>query len=255
MNHIQKRNVGARKFGLFLAVLGLIAQAPAEAATPDELVVKADRYRIPPGELSYTAAALDFEGGSKKREIRYRVSFSPPDKILIETRFPERSVGRNILMVANDMWLRTPDTQRATRVSVRQKLTGEIANGDLARTNFGGDYSATLVGEEKLNGATAIKLALKARSEGVTYSAINYWIDKKSSMPLKAEFLADDGRVLKTGVYSGLKSYLGNKVLTQVEFTDALDKTRRSRLVLSEFKKASFKPAKFNKENLEANGG
>src|SRR5688572_1763027 len=121
----------------------------ASANQYDTMVKNADKFRLPAGSLNYEVTIKDYEGSKELRTTKYDISFAPTDKLRAETKFPARSIGRNLLMIGNDMWLQTPDIQRPTRISFQQKLTGEVANGDLARTNYAADYSASRVEEKK----------------------------------------------------------------------------------------------------------
>lgn len=226
----------------------------AIAVTPDEMVKKADRFRMPSGNVMYNARVIEYDGNSKLRETRYSVAFGVPESLRIETKFPERSSGRNFLMIGNDLWLQTPDLERPTRISFQQKLTGEVSNGDVARTAFATDYTAELVGEETVNGKKTKKLLLTAKAKDVTYAAIYYWIESKTFQPVKAEFLTSEMKVLKRGLFKTPKKVMNQIVLTELDLTDGINVKRRSVLSYSDFKRVKFKESTFNKESLKSHG-
>ena len=153
-------------------------------------------------------------------------------------------------MDQDNLWLYTPNTKRPARVSMQQRLTGEISNGDLSRTNFSGDYDAKLIGTETVGGVETYHLSLKARRPNVTYSKVEYWIKTENCLPVKATFFAVSGRVLKNGIYLEPKEILGHKIVTRVEFSDAVNKQRKSILVYSGYARASFPDSTFSKESL-----
>lgn len=232
-----------------LAVLLFTFSARAEMSA-DDLVQRADAGRVPPGSITFLSQVEDFENGERVRETRYKVLNKGREKSLVLTTYPERHAGRKLLMDDENLWFYTPDIKKPARVSMQQKLTGEVANGDMARTNFAGDYDATMAGKEKVGGQEAFKLHLKAKRENVTYSKIDYWIGVKSMLPVKAVFYAVSGKVLKEAEYTGVKMVMGKKCVTKTIFTDFIDKGRKSVLLYSGHKKSSFSNSTFSKESL-----
>jgi hypothetical protein len=228
--------------------LSIAKSKKAATDDADEIVKRADAGRIPTGRLSFTATVKDFENEEVAHETRYNVKNDGHAAGLVETAFPERQRGRKLLMEEDNLWLYTPDTKRPARVSMQQKLTGEIANGDLARTNFAGDYEATLIDSEEVKGQMAYHLKLKAKRSGVTYSKIEYWVSEDGYLPLKAVFFAVSGKKLKTAIYSEPKDVLGRTCMTKIHFTDALDKKKTSLLVYSNHKRSKSTNIAFNKE-------
>lgn len=235
-----------------IASLLLLFAAFSAFAEPDAklLVKKADEGRVPPGSISFVSKVEDFENGGSVRETKYLVMTQGREKSLVETVFPERQSGRKLLMTDESMWFYTPDIRRAARVSPQQKLTGEVSNGDLARTNFYGDYEAKIVGKEKINGKTVYKLLLSANHRDVTYSRIDYWVGSDDHLPVKAIFYAVSGKPLKLADYGGVKSVLGRTCITRTTFTDAVDKSRKSVLTFSQHKRKKFSGETFAKESL-----
>jgi hypothetical protein len=62
----------------------------------------------------------------------------------------------------------------------------------------------------------------------VTYSAIKYWVSKEGRRPLKAEFYAGTGTLLKTGLFDTFKTVGGHLLATRLTLTDGIRKDRRS---------------------------
>ena len=114
-----------------------------------EIIRAADLARFPEGDVSCTVLVKDYQGKELLRENTYQVFSRGADESLVQTISPERLKGHKLLMKEDDLWLYTPDTKRPTRVSLQQKLTGEVANGDLSRTRFAKDYRVGFVQEKK----------------------------------------------------------------------------------------------------------
>lgn len=245
-----KMNVN-QSFRLILG-LALIGLAPnfALALSADEIVAKADERRLPSGTLSFQVSVTDFEGRGEARKTRYKVLNKSKLASLVETTFPDRQQGRKLLMEDDNLWFYTPDIRRAARVSMQQKLTGEIANGDLSRTNLAGDYNAKLIGIKKIGNIEAYHLDLRAKNSGVTYSRLEYWVSKADFTPVKTVFYAVSGKVLKTGTFSETKNVLGQKCITKVTVRDALDPKRYSVMVYGNHQRERLPASVFSKESL-----
>jgi len=55
------------------------------------------------------------------------------------------------------------ETPQPIRLSLSQRLTGQVANGDLARANFAGDYTPKILRTETIGGALLLYLVKRDR--------------------------------------------------------------------------------------------
>lgn len=223
--------------------------ATSAALDGDKIVKNSDKMRFVEHDVSFMVQVSDMKG-DKNQTTKYRVHAKGDAMSRVETVFPERQAGRRLLMKGDDLWLFTPDIKRPTRVSMQQRLTGEVANGDIARTNFASDYAATLVREEAVNGTPAYRLSLKKKRDGVTYPSIDYWVAKKGFVPLKAVFKTEGGKALKSALYKTPKTFFKRSLLTRMEITSALSDKQKSTLIFSDYKKEKLDESFFNKESL-----
>jgi outer membrane lipoprotein-sorting protein len=149
-------------------------------------------------------------------------------------------------MLDEDVWAYVPTLKRSVRVSLSQKLSGEAANGDIARTRWSGDYDVKIV-EEK---GDKIQLELKAQKKGLTYEGIKVWVDEKTHAPQKAEYLSLNGKLLKTATFSKYKKILGKLRPTQITIENALDTSKKSTIKILEMRTDTFPDSLFSKQNL-----
>jgi hypothetical protein len=215
----------------------------------NEIVKKADQKRGL-GNISHSFNVSINNLGDAKTEV-YKVSFKDMNSSLSEQLEPERARGRKMLMKEYDMWLFTPNIKKPIRISLEQKLTGEVSYGDIAKTNYAEDYSATIIGEEKIKNAECYKIELKAKNKKVTYGRIEYFVSKKDSTPIEATFFALSGKPLKKASFEGFKNIKGIMRSTQMIITDHLMKNKVSTMTFSEHKVESFSDMLFNKDSLE----
>jgi len=166
--------------------------------------------------------------------------------VLIETEFPERMQGRKVLMRDSDLWLYLPSIKRATRVSLQQRLTGEVSNGDLAKTSFHEDYTQKLLKADR----KGYQVMLTAKHKEAAYRKIKLHIDAGNFRPTLAEYYAISGKKLKSSEYGEYQPVLGMDRATRVVIRDALQPSRLSKLKFYDYRRENLDASLFAKESL-----
>lgn len=225
-------------------LLTFISSLAYAAPSANEIVKKADLKRGL-GEVSHSFDVAITNSNGKSEQ--YHVYFKNVDSTLSEQTAPEKARGRKVLMLGYDMWLFTKNIKKPIRISLDQKLSGEVANGDIARTNYAVDYEAALLKEEK----NEYLLELKAKNNKVTYGKIEYRIAKKDFKPLEATYYAISGKALKKATFENFKMIDGIERSTRMIISDFLIKDRTSTMDFSNHKKENFKDSLFNKDRLD----
>lgn len=231
-------------------LLTAVITSQAYSQTPDanEIVRKADLKRGL-GNVSHQFE-VSITNQDDKVEV-YQVSFKDVNNSLTIQTQPERARGRKILMKDYDIWLFTPDIKKPLRISLEQKLTGQVANGDIARTNYAEDYDATLVSTEKKGNKEFYKLELKAKNKKVTYGRIEYLVEKNDYQPVAAIFYALSGKALKSAEFLDFKPVQGMNRSTKMVIKDFIQKNKFSTLVFSNHTPKTFNDSIFNKDRME----
>lgn len=209
----------------------------------DDILKKADDIRNPSESFRMLVKVKNSDGETSK----FEVSTLGKDKSLIKTLEPARDVGRNMLMLEENMWVFIPNLNRSVRVSLNQKLTGEAANGDISRTRWHGDYNTKIAKQTD----KAYVLFLDAKKKGLTYDKIRVWIDKKSYRPIKAEYLSLGGKTLKKAAFRAYKKIAGGMRPTEVLIKDATRTKKTSLIKILELEKKSYPASMFNQTNLK----
>ena len=124
---------------------------------------------------------------------------------------PASERGQIMLMKGRDLWVFLPNVSQPVRVPLSQRLTGQVANGDLARANFAGDYTPKLLRTERVDGETMHVLELSANDRGVTYHKVMYWVRQSNHWPHRAEFYSVSDRLLKTAHYQNFVKLGGTR--------------------------------------------
>jgi len=231
--------------------LVLLMAAPARADEAGDIVADADNYRRPAPSFVWKIRITNQEAKKTPSIDEIEVFVKGSGRIFLKFVAPPRKLGVSLLALERDLWLYLPDAGKPVRIPLSARLVGQVANGDLARTDYAGDYDATLLGEETVDGVSCHVLDLKAKARDVTYAGIKYWVSKQGRRPLKAEFYAGTGTLLKTGVFDNYKDISGHHVVTRLTLTDAIRKDKISTLDFVELSIRELPEKYFNKTYMK----
>lgn len=90
--------------------------------------------------------------GQPAEDRKYRVLSRGHEDSIVLVMEPASERGQALLMKGRDLWIFMPSVSQPIRLSLAQRLTGQVANGDLARANFSGDYNPRILGPEEVLG-------------------------------------------------------------------------------------------------------
>lgn len=225
-------------------ILSVFVGLQVFAQTADEIIKKADDIRNPSESYSMVVSLRDTDS---QEESQFEVFLKGNDKTLIKTLAPKRDVGRDMLMLEENMWLYITNLKRSVRISLSQKLSGQAANGDISRMRWHGDYQAKMKGQDKKTWT----IHLMALKKGLTYEQIEVKIEKKSFKPLSAVYLSLNGKPLKNVTFSDYKLLEGKNRPSRLVIADATNKNKVTNMVIQSMKKAELPDSLFNKNNFK----
>lgn len=228
--------------------VGKYDSADAEAQA---IVEKADMIRFPAEGFQVDVAITTTLADKSSENRKYRVLSKGNENSIVMVTEPASDRGQIILMKGRDLWVFMPEVSQPIRLSLSQRLTGQVANGDLARANFAGDYYPRIVGSETIGGEQYQVLELKAVDRGVTYQRVMYWVNMKTYWPLKAEFYSLSNRLLKRCSYENYQTMAGKIRPTRLVMEDALKAGERSILDYQGMKLRDLPDKIFTKDYLK----
>lgn len=237
---------------ILMALLCAFGTACAAESTPAEkLVQEADRLRLPQTDFQVEVTITNVTPDNARDEHKYRVLSKGHDDTLIQTLYPPAERGQILLMKGHDLWAFLPAVSQPVRLSLAQRLTGQVANGDLARANFAGDYTSSLLRSETLEETVYQVLELRAVDHSVTYARVLYWVRKTDGRPYKAEFYSASGRLLKTCFYTEYRPAAGAIRPTRLIIEDALRRGEKSILDYDHYALRPLPDKLFTKDYLK----
>jgi outer membrane lipoprotein-sorting protein len=193
-----------------------------------DIVEKADRIRFPAEGFQVDVAIANRNSGGVTDTRQYRILSKGNENTIVMVTEPAVDRGQIMLMKGRDLWVFLPNVSQPVRLSLAQRLTGQVANGDIARANFSGDYTPKLLRTEKIDGEDYYVLELAAVDRTVTYHRVLYWVKQKNFYPYKAEFYSLSDRLLKTARYENFQQMAGRARPTRLVMQDALRKGEES---------------------------
>jgi len=240
--------------GALILVPPTLAQTPSPPAEEDPvargILEKADQIRFPSESFEVDVSVTSFADGKQTEARRYKVLSKGNENTIVQVLEPASDRGQVMLMRGRDLWIFLPTVSQPVRLSLAQRLTGQVANGDLARANFTGDYTPRLLKTESIDGEVTHLLELIAVDRSVTYARVMYWVRKANMHPHKAEFYSLSGRLLKTCRYDVFKPLAGKPRPTRLVMSDALRQGEESVLEYSDMKLRDLPDRMFTKDYL-----
>jgi outer membrane lipoprotein-sorting protein len=234
-----------------LALLAFAGQPAVPAPAPDaqQILEASDRARNGWDSFVVEVKITD-EGATGPRAVtNYEVLIKGSERTLVRFTDPSDK-GKLLLMVEEGMWFYLPATSRPIRVTPLQRLAGNASNGDVAQTSFATNYSATLAGEETLDGQPAWVLELVAKRKSATYQSVRYWVSKERFLPLQAEFRLTSGKVSKRAYFEEYEEVGGRRMLRREVIIDLLRRERRTVLEFRNYAARDLPDKFFNKNYL-----
>ncbi len=252
-----KKRMAAWAWAIMLLLAGLSAwpATAQEVAEGDllarDILLRADRIRFPEGGFMVDVVITTTQPDSEPDVRAYRILSKGNSRTLVQTTAPVVDRNQILLMRDRDLWVFLPNLSQPIRLPLSQRLTGQVANGDLARANFAGDYEPKILRKEKIEGETYYVLQLDAVDKWVTYRRVLYWVNAKNYRPFKAEFYALSGRLLKTALYQEFQNLGGGTRPTRLVIEDALRRGNRSVLEYSNMAERDLPDKIFTKDYLK----
>jgi outer membrane lipoprotein-sorting protein len=241
-------------------VVALLLGAVAHAQTAEEIVTATDKVRNPSKPFRATLRLTEYVGG-QERSHDSLVVFSKEDgqtqqfRNLVQYVEPARDAGKRVLLDGHSLWFYDPDSKVSVRISAQQRLIGQAAIGDILTVNLAADYTARVVGTEKIDDAAhqprqCWHLDLEARTDTATYQRIEYWVEQGSFYPIKGKFYADSGRLLKILYFRSFAAELGAIRPTEAIIIDAVDTSLATTASLGNYSWQEIPEAWFQRDYL-----
>lgn len=135
--------------------------------------------------------------------------------------------GQKILRNAKELYLFFPDAEEVTRLqgaALRQSMAGsDISYEDMTgNRNRSENYTPLVEGSETVEGKDCWKLVLTAKTRNVAYPKQILWIEKTTFLPVRGEYFALSGKLLKDLWFGDPLRVSGRWINTTIKISDKL---------------------------------
>lgn len=188
-------------------IVALFTQAPDATPSADELLKQYDAVMGPEnfdGNFHMTAHRDD----GTTRDYQMRVLKLGNEKMRIWFSEPASVRGQEMLRQGDNLWVYMPNLKRAVRLASRDSFQGgDFNNADVLRVNYQADYTALVLPSSDIPNTWVIEL--KAKSSDASYEKIKITIAKDNRMPVRGEYYAASGKMLRMAEFSDVKTMNG----------------------------------------------
>jgi len=221
-----------------ILILGFLINASILYAQPpsgEEILKRIDNNFYAENRVSITSMII--KGRRATRTVKAKSWVRGMDKAFTEYLFPAREEGTKMLKIKDELWTWSPSTDRIIRIAghmLRQSLMGS----DVSYEDFMEDpeltniYDAVVAGEETIEGRPCYVLDLKAKKEGVAYHTKKLWVDRERYIPLRQDWFAKGGKLLKTVTVSEVFKVDNRWYPKRMVFKDVLKKGEGTEFII-----------------------
>ena len=214
-----------RKQAWVVLLVALAIEAWAQTPSGEAILLRVDDNMGSDNKIITSVMTVHGRRGS--RTITAKSWIRGRTESFTEYLDPPREKGTKMLKLADQLWTYTPAADRTILIAghmLRQSVMGsDLSYEDMMEdprlTNL---YTATVAGEEAVEGRPCWILDLTAKSEEIAYYRRKVWVDKERDVALREERYAKSGKLLKTTDVKAVERQGGRWVATQVVFKDAL---------------------------------
>ena len=191
----------------FLFLLGLVFNGTglySQELSGGDILRKVDANLVADNRVG--VGSMVIRGARATRTIQARTWAQGTDKAFTQYLAPPREEGTKMLKLKDELWTYTPSTDRTIMIAghmLRQSMSGsDISYEDyMEDPRLSNIYDAQLQGEEQVGDRPCYVLKLAARPNmDVAYEVRKLWVDQERFIPLRQEFYARSGMLLKTMV-------------------------------------------------------
>jgi outer membrane lipoprotein-sorting protein len=146
-----------------------------------------------------------------------------------------------MLKLADQLWMYAPSADRIIQISGHM-LRQSVMGSDLSYEDMMDDrkltdiYNAVVIGPDIIDGRNCWVLELRAKADDVAYFMLKMWIDQERNIPLKEEWYAKAGKLLKQTTLSEVKKIDGRWFPTKMIYKDMLKTGGGTEFIINDIK-------------------
>ena len=242
---------------LITAFLLLVFSLSAFAESVDSIIKKID-YNQSPDSVVYNAKMIITKNG-KNTEKTMKIYGKGKNSTFVEFLTPVRDKGTKYLRLKDNLWMYLADAEKTMKISghmLRQGMMGSDFSYEdqTERSKLFEDYTASIIGEEKLNGRDMWVMLLESKPGiEVTYVKRKIWVDKEQYVIYFSQLFAKSGKLLKELSVDEVKKIDDRFYPVSQKMTDKIKGNSYTTIVFTDITlDKSVSDSLFTLQNLEA---
>lgn len=242
---------------LITAFFLLVFSLSAFAESVDSIIKKID-YNQSPDSVVYNAKMVITKNG-KNTEKTMKIYGKGKNSTFVEFLTPVRDKGTKYLRLKDNLWMYLADAEKTMKISghmLRQGMMGSDFSYEdqTERSKLFEDYTASIIGEEKLNGRDMWVMLLESKPGiEVTYVKRKIWVDKEQYVIYFSQLFAKSGKLLKELSVDEVKKIDDRFYPVSQKMTDKIKGNSYTTIVFTDITlDKSVSDSLFTLQNLEA---
>lgn len=242
---------------LITAFFLLVFSLSAFAESVDSIIKKID-YNQSPDSVVYNAKMIITKNG-KNTEKTMKIYGKGKNSTFVEFLTPARDKGTKYLRLKDNLWIYLADAEKTMKISghmLRQGMMGSDFSYEdqTERSKLFEDYTASIIGEEKLNGRDMWVMLLESKPGiEVTYVKRKIWVDKEQYVIYFSQLFAKSGKLLKELSVDEVKKIDDRFYPVSQKMTDKIKGNSYTTIVFTDITlDKSVSDSLFTLQNLEA---
>lgn len=225
-----------KKHIYLLLLLQLSFPAFCQNLSAENILKKVDANMVSKNRI--IESKMIIYGQRNSREISSKSFAEGTDKSFTEYLAPEREKGTKMLKLKNMLWIYSPTTDRTIQLSghlLRQSVMGsDLSYEDMMETRKLVEiYDAKILKQEKIDDNEAYLLELNAKVPDISYAKCLIWVDTEKFIPLKQDFYAKSGQLLKRSTFSDITKINGRWFPKKINYKDMLKNGKGTDFIMS----------------------
>ncbi len=239
------RNLLYAIIGFSFLLLPPLSSTEAKESRDASEVLQISDSRLLPNICSYELTLRTEYDSGKTKTQEFEGFVNGNEKNVMIIKAPAKIAGSVHLRKGNVIWTYYTTNHRLMKISYRAIFMDSLLNyGDIMSAELSYDYAIASMEE----GEQFYKLTLTPREGHEGYGRIDLTIDKKNMMPVKREYFALSGILLKVSEFKKIELNNDSPSYIEQEFYEPL-KDRKSILIIKNIKPLASVPEKYYNEN------
>jgi outer membrane lipoprotein-sorting protein len=212
-----------KRYLITLAFLPGLAMAQTPSA--EQIIDQIDKNMASKNRVML--ASMVVHGPRGDRTMEMKTWSEGTSRSFSEYLSPAREKGTKMLKLGDQLWMYAPSADRTIQISGHM-LRQSVMGSDLSYEDMMDDrkltdvYDAAVIGPDTFEDRPCWVLELRAKTDDVAYFERKMWVDKDRNVPLKEEWYAKSGKLLKQITLSDVKRVEGRWFPMKMNYKDML---------------------------------